>query len=380
MAGLTRGIRLTAAALAVFVATAAQAEEILTVGVIAPLSGAGAAWGAAAKESASILGDSINANGGLDVGGTRYTIKVIAYDDQYKAAEAVAAYNRLVNQDGVRFLMIATSAPAMAVKDSIEADDVLAITSAFAPAAIDDNTKHMVRIYSTATDYLPSYIKWMGENLSKGSVVTINPNDETGWGQSKSTATLFAENGFTVLSSELYERTTQDFAPQLTKVIAMSPDMIDVGSSSPATAGLIVRQARELGFKGQFLQTGGAGWAQIVDAAGAEAAEGLVNVLYSDPTNEGLMAVAKEYETRVGQAPNDVLAPYYDGFNVLFAAIQKAGTVDDIDAIVAAFPQVLPMKSVQGTDLVWTGKMQIKSTEFVSILKDGAPNVVGTIQ
>lgn len=71
-----------AAALVSVIGLAAQAEETLKIGVIAPLTGAGAAWGTAAKVAAEIVGDAANAQGGLDVGGTKHMVEVIAYDDQ----------------------------------------------------------------------------------------------------------------------------------------------------------------------------------------------------------------------------------------------------------------------------------------------------------
>lgn len=368
-------------AVAALLAGSAAAQETMTVGVIAPLTGPGAPWGVASQMAAVISADEINAAGGLDVGGTKYMIEVKAYDDQYKAAEAVAAYNRLVNQDGVRFLLVQGSASTMAVKDAIEEDDVLALTTAFQPAVINADTKHMVKVYSTSKEYMPAYVKWMGDNLAERKMITLNPNDETGWGQSEVTGALYKENGFELLSSELYERATTDFAPLLTKIMAMGPDVIDVGSSSPPTAALIVRQARELGYKGRFVQTGGAGWAQILEAAGPEGAEGLVNMLYADPANPGWIKLAEEYKKRVGQEANDVLAINYDGWRMLWAAVQKAGTIEDIDAIVAAFPEILPMQSVQGTENTWMPELkQVRTTEFVSIMTDGKPKVVGTIQ
>ena len=112
-------------------------SETLKIGVIGPLTGGGAPWGNAAAEAVRILASETNAKGGIVVGSKKYRIEVIAYDDQYKAAEAVAAYNRLLNQDGVKYIMIATSAPTMALKKNVEDDKVIALTSSYSPAAID---------------------------------------------------------------------------------------------------------------------------------------------------------------------------------------------------------------------------------------------------
>ncbi|MDB5847980.1 MAG: putative branched-chain amino acid-binding protein, partial [Rhodoferax sp.] len=126
---LRKAARLTAAlAAATLLAGAAQAQT-LKIGVIAPLTGGGAPWGLAAAEAPRILADEVNAKGGLEVGGKKYKIEVVAYDDQYKTAEAVAAYNRLVNQDGVKYMIILSSAATMALKQNVEDDKVVALTA-----------------------------------------------------------------------------------------------------------------------------------------------------------------------------------------------------------------------------------------------------------
>ena len=359
-------------------AATAFAQQI-KIGLITPLTGPGAQWGMAGKMAGEILAAEVNADGGLEVGGKKYQIQFIAYDDQYKAAEAVAAYNRLVTQDGVKYIMVATSAPAMAIKDRIEDDKIIGLTSSYAPSVISKDTKYMFRLYSTATDFMPAYVAWMKDNLKERRMATLNPNDETGWSQKQTTEKHYKDNGFDVVAGELYERSVQDFAPIFTKILAQTPDVIDLGASSPATSGLIVRQAREMGFKGRFVQTGGAGWSAIVQAAGKESADGLVNILYADPENSGYKKLITEYRRIVGQSPNEIIAPYYDAYRVLLAAIQKGGDPNDTTKTAAAFKSVLPMKSIQGDDMTWEFQ-QIRTFNYVGVLTDGVPVVKGKVK
>lgn len=369
---------LSAAALSLGLLGQAAAGTV-KVGVITPLSGGGAPWGMATREAGEILAERINGSGGLEVGGEKHQVEIIAYDDQYKAAEAVAAYNRLVNEDGVKFVVITTSASTMALKQQLEDDQILGMTTANTTAAVDEDTKFLFRVFSTAREYMPAYAKWIADNFPERKIVSLNPNDETGWDQVGVTSPAYKEAGFEILAEENYERTTKDFAPLLTKIIAMNPEIIDLGTSSPATAGLIVRQARELGFQGRFVQTGGAGWKDIVDAAGKEGGEGLINVLYADPDNAEYQALVAAYRAEVGQDPNEVIVPYYDGFNVLFEAIRKAGTIDDAAKVAEAIPQVLPMPSLQGDEITWKHQ-QLHTYDYIGVLTDGRPAVKGKIK
>lgn len=357
--------------------------ETLKIGVISPLTGGGAPWGIAAKEATKILAEDINAAGGLGVGGKKYRIEVISYDDQYKAASSVAAYNRLVNQDGVKYVLIHTSPAAVALRQNVEDDKVVGITAASSPNAFSDKPRYMFRMLSVPTDYMPSLIGWMKDHLKQRRIAILNPNDETGFDQARITEKLLDENGFQVLRNEMYERSEKDFQPIFTKLIALNPEIIDLGSAPPATTGLMVRQARELGFKGLFVKTSGPSPKEIVAAAGKDAAEGMIVTLFADPGSQGYRRIAAAYKKEIGQEPNEMLLPCYDGMSVLLRAIQAAGDVNDTAKVSAAFAKALPMRSVQGDDLTLGGRdtigvdHQVMTTIYIGEIKNGEPVVIG---
>ena len=359
--------------------------ETLKIGLIAPLTGGGAPWGIAEEEATKILASEINAKGGLNVGGKKYQVEVIAYDDQYKAADAVAAYNRLLNKDGVKYMIILSSPSTMALKENIQSDEVLALTSSGVVKSVNADDKYMVRLLSILADYVPPFVAWLKDNIKERHVVIVNPNDESGWDSTKLSERAFKENGFQIVSSELFERSQKDFEPMVTKIVSTNADLIDLSASPPATAGLIVRQARELGYKGLFIKTSGPAPKDIVDAAGKEAAEGMINLLYVDPSSEGYKRLAAEYRKAIGQDPNEMVVTFYDGANVLLHAIQKGGDVNDTAKARAAFAQVLPMQSAQGDQLTYGGKAtsgvenQIMTVGYIGIIKNGVPVIAGKV-
>jgi branched-chain amino acid transport system substrate-binding protein len=365
---------------------AGASAQTLKIGVIAALTGGGAPWGMATQYGPQILADEINAKGGLDVGGKKYKIEVIAYDDQYKAADAVAAYNRLVNDDGVKYVIIMSSAATMALKQTVEDDKVIGLTSAGTTKSIDANSKYMWRLYSIAVDFDPPFIAWLKNNVKERRAVILNPNDETGWDQTQLVDKLFKQNGFDVVGSEMFERSVKDFQPLLTKIMGMKPDLIDLGSTSPATAALIVRQARELGYKGLLVKSSGPSVQAIVEGAGKEASEGMINLLYVDPNHEGYKRLAASYRKKVGQDPNEMIVTFYDATNVLLHAIQKAGDINDTTKVAASFAKVLPLPSVQGDDITLGGKatsgadQQFMTVDYVGIIKNGQAVVAGKIK
>ena len=108
--------------------------------------------------------------------------------------------------------------------------------------------------------------------------------------------------------------------------------------------------------------------------------------LFADPANKGFQRIAAEYKKAVGQDPNEMLLPCYDGVSVLFRAIQKAGDINDTTKIAAAFAQALPMESIQGDDLTLGGKAvfgadrQIMTTMYVGAIRNGEPVVLGKVK
>lgn len=353
--------------------------ETLKIGVVAPLTGGGAPWGIAAEQAAKILANDINAKGGLDVAGKKYQIQILAYDDQYKAANAVAAYNRLVNQDNVRFMLLHTSPTAVALKQNVEDDNVVAITSAASPNAIDGKTTRMFRTNNPPDDYMPGLIAWFADNIKERRIVLVNPNDEVGWNFSRLADALFRKHGFEMLASELYERSQQDFQPMFTKLLALKPDVVDLGGVPPATTGLMVRQLREAGYKGLVIKTSGPSPKDIVAAAGKAAAEGMLVQLFADPANPGYQHIAGEYRKAVGQEPNEMLLVVYDGFKVFFEAIARSGDVNDPAKVAAAFAKALPMPGAQGDELSLggPGNHQIMTTTYIGVIRNGEPVILG---
>ena len=366
--------------------SAEVSAETLKIGIIAPLTGAAAPWGMAMAEGAKILASTYNAQGGLDVGGNKYQIQVIAYDDEYKSPEAIAVYNRLVYQDNVKYIAIAAGSSTMALKQYLGDDKIVGMTAGYVAGEIDGNSKYMYRMWGIPADYYPPLYDWLKNNTKERRVAILNPDDETARSMAALSESLMKKAGYTVLANELYERSLKDFLPLLTKILGAKPDIIDLGATPPATTALLIRQAREFGYKGLFFVPGSTSWKEIVNAAGVAGAEGVITILYVDPANEAYKRFAAEYKKSVGQEPNEALAPYTDGINVLIHSIRMSGAVNDTSRFEAGFEKAMPMESMQGEKMTIGGKEkygidhQVNAVRYVGVIRNGEPVVVSKIQ
>ena len=84
-----------------------------------------------------------------------------------------------------------------------------------------------------------------------------------------------------------------DFYPVLTPLIKKGVDIIDVASPGPEDASLIIKQARELGYKGIFAHADAPNIDDYADVAGWDAVEGFLGA----PVYTELTEVGKAWQT-----------------------------------------------------------------------------------
>ena len=371
----------------VWAAAVTAQTDTLKIGVVSALSGPGSEWGLAQDGGIKIAAMEANAKGGLKVGSKTYKIEVISYDDQYKAALSVSGATRLIEQDKVRLAMGPMgSAAVLAVKPLYEQNKVLAIIGAYSEKALDANTKYSFRGFPTQVEFAGPIVEWLKKNRpALKTVAELEPNDETGWFSQKLLKEQYEGAGYKIVSSELFERSLKDFQPVLTRILATKPDVIELGTTPPGTAGLVIRQARELGFKGQFVKIGGPGVPQIVAAAGKEFAEGLICYAAADVTTKNYKDLEAQYAKVLKPPMNEFVVYFYDAARMMLDAIQAAGTVDDTDKIRAAMEKVASHNGVQGT-IRWGGikaygsNHQILTPTFIGMIKNGDQVIIGRME
>jgi branched-chain amino acid transport system substrate-binding protein len=363
--------------------------ETLKIGIIGPLTGAAAPWGQANAEGAKLYAKRYNDAGGIDIGGKKYQIEVISYDDQYSTPGAVAAYNRLVNQDGVKYMQVIAGISTMAVKSFAKDDKVVVMTAGYITEELDPvNSQYMYRMWGVPQDFFPPLYDTVAKLRPERRVALVNPNDESARVSGEIAAAAYKKNGYTILVNDLYERSQKDFAPLVTKILGTKPDLVDLCTTAPAQAALMVRMLREFGYKGQILISGSTVWKEVVAGAGKENAEGVINTLYVDPANEGYKKLVADYIKQVGSEPNEVMAGYSDGFNFLVQSIAASGSVNDTSKFEEGFFKAAkaPFVSGLGEKLTISGKEkygvqhQIDAYRYLGVIKNGEPVVIGKFQ
>jgi branched-chain amino acid transport system substrate-binding protein len=359
------------------VAASAHAQETLKIGALVTLSGAGAAWGQALLHGAELAADEVNAKGGLDVGGKKYKVQVIPYDDKYQANEGVTVANRLVFEDKVKYMIGPVgSAVHLAIQPITEKNKVIVMTLSFSSKALRADTPFTFRPNVTTGEISQPQIDWVVKARNIKRLGALFPNDETGQSMSMDIATAYQKAGATLTAKEFFERDRVDFVPLLTRILATKVDAIELDGNSPTTAGLIVKQARELGFTGAIIRTGGPATQEIINVAGKQAAEGLLVHTPIDPAKPSVKAYSDLYAAKYKHPMNGFSPAFYDGTRMMFQAMRKAGSVTDSDKVRLELEKIKTFSGALG-ELSWTGKTmygidhQLSAPFYVAEVKDG---------
>ncbi|MFT3816562.1 MAG: ABC transporter substrate-binding protein [Rubrivivax sp.] len=375
--------RLLIGMLAGFSAAAfAQPQPELRIGFIGMLSGAGAAWGTSVGNSVQMVVDDVNAKGGLEVAGRKYKVTVIPYDDKYKPNEAVTALNRLIFDDKVKFVVGPMGgAPGLAALPLATENKVITISFGWADKILTPEYKYNFRATVPSQVFANAQLKWVVGKLGVRRVGALFASDASGQDAAKVFETAYEQAGAKLVAKESFERERVDFVPLLTRVLAQNIDAFELNSNAPASAGLMVKQLRELGFKGAIVSTNADTVAEMLRIAGPAATNDMYVHQGLDAGTPAMKEHARRYLDRFKVPMVTNGPPAAVAVQRMLTAMQKAGTVTDTDKVLAAMDALPPEETMLGRT-EWYGQArwginhQLFSPFYIGQLKNGQVSIV----
>ena len=223
------------------------AEQVpFRIGVMESLTGAGETYGNVAVRAKQMAVDEINAAGGVD--GRK--LELIVEDSQCSAKEAVAAYRKLTDVDGVKIILGTSCSGAMlGVAPLAEADGVILFSGLASNPDIANAGDYIFRtqISDVEVGIGTGNLLW-ADGVRK--LATITEATDYAEGVRRTTVAQFTKRGGEVVSQESYASDVTDFRTQLSKLLEAEPDALHLAPQSEFAAGVIIKQARELGYAG----------------------------------------------------------------------------------------------------------------------------------
>jgi len=312
---------------------AEEKTNTLTIGLSASMSGTAAPWGLAFERACTLSAKDINAAGGVTVGGTNYLLEVKTYDHAYDPAKATEIAKRMVTVDKVAWIVTHGAATTKPIIPYTEENKVIVMQGAtgsdimtFMPE------KYSFRILTMGVPMSSVLLwNWIGANrVDIQTVAQLKPDDASGRDDARDTKQLVENLGRTMVYEDFYKRGTTDFYPALTKLLPSNPDLIDLASSPTADKARIIKQARELGFEGAFLDATPNN--PLLIEMAQEAVDGVIYADYIHPNSAIATPEEKAFYNRFVEAyglPFDtIIMGIINGVYPVAQAIEKANSLD----------------------------------------------------
>jgi branched-chain amino acid transport system substrate-binding protein len=339
----------------------------ILLGMITPLSGSSAAIGPYMKNGAQLAIDEINAKGGVD--GRKLELRV--EDGACDAKTATAAANKLVTQKiavSVGGYCSGATLPTLPIFN--KADVPMLIPAANSNELVAQKLPNVFLINGTGTQQADAAMKFMTKS---GATRVALMDDNTSY--SKDIADLTANLLKSGSGPELAGRDSvtpgeSDYSANVNTILKTNPDFI-YWTGYYQEGGLIIRQLRQAGYKGDIMVADGSVDQKLVEIAGGSNAEGVFATMTQTPeTIPGAETWISDYKAKFNADPGPYSTQSYDAVRVAAEAITEAGDTKG-DDIVKALEAIDGFQIFSGP-LKFTPEHTLTSGGFlILVVKDG---------
>lgn len=207
-----------AAVMALFVSCTGK-NDVVKIGVVGPMTGAGAATSAYWVNGLNLAVDQLNAR----EGGTKY--ELVFEDCRSDAKEAVSCYKRLELQ-GIQYIIAVGGQFAMAIAPLTKEQDVLYFTTSDYNDAVLNATDCAFRAYPSANTLGNTAAEYLYNELGRKKVATVIINTVPNLLAGKAFVAHFEELGGTVAFSDTYDIGQFDFKDMVAKMSQKDIDCV----------------------------------------------------------------------------------------------------------------------------------------------------------
>ena len=273
------------ASLLILAASAAAKVEgdTIVLGAAVSLTGKYSVNGKNTKDGYDLAVKRVNEMGGVKVAGKPYKLKVVYYDDESTPARGAQLAERLINQDGVKFLLGAySSALTKAIAPVTEKYKVPHVEGNGADRGLfTEGYKYLFAVLSTSDYYLRDAVnlaaevaKEQGRDPKTLKIAMAFENDTFSLDVRQGILEDVQRYGMKILIDDKLPPEINDMAATLTKVKAVKPDMLLVSGHEKGAA-LVVRQTAEMKVDVPIIATTHCDSARIAETLG-KIAEGFL--------------------------------------------------------------------------------------------------------
>ncbi|WP_457601381.1 amino acid ABC transporter substrate-binding protein, partial [Hydrogenivirga sp.] len=203
--------------------------DVLKLGAAVSFSGKYAKEGELLKKGYELWKERVNARGGIKIGNKTYRVEIIYYDDQSDPKTTAKLIEKLITEDGVRFILGPYgSSQVFAGAGVVEKYKALMVQGGGASSKIyRQGYKHVFGVFNVATDYGKNLIELAVSLKPKPkSVAIIYEKDIFSEDAARGALKTAKEKGLKVVLFEGYPKGTQDLSSLMLKLRLKRPDVV----------------------------------------------------------------------------------------------------------------------------------------------------------
>ncbi len=296
-------------------------QNVIKIATNSPLSGGQSTLGTGIKEGAQLAIEQLG--GALQKLG--FKVELVPFDDQAKPDVGVAnAKNVITDPDILLVVGHLNSGVAIPSSEVYKEVDLAMISPANTnPLITDRGYKIVTRVVGRDDVQGQVGAAFAAKTLKVKTAFVLHDKTTYGQGVAEFFRIRAPLEKIKVLGFEGTEEKA-NFDPIITPIIARKPDLIYFGGIYDQ-AGVFFKQAREKGYKGQFLGPDGMDSTELAKIGG-EAVVGMHYTTVAGPVNYYPLAAkfAKDYNAKFGHAPEPFSAQAYDSAAIGLKAIENA--------------------------------------------------------
>jgi branched-chain amino acid transport system substrate-binding protein len=329
-----------------------------------------------------------NKNGGLSIGGERYNVELIVYDNNNNQNTEVAAINRLIFEDKVNFIL--TQGLFEASWISITEANKVIVMSQDPMAFIDLAPTNHYSFNPTFSDpEIPAKTGWFCKNYPNQAknMVTAFIDNQFGHMISVPAGMIFKAFGVTP-TVVFYPANQVDLSAVGTKIASLNPGAVMCMSGGSATDGLGFNAVYQAGYRGQLFSPTNNPVSVWLQVASPEALEGFITGLSCTETDPALTKTGQQFkELWIAEYGKweDPLTMGMAVYPCLRTALEKAGSLDT-EKVVAVLNNGMEFsaptgdgKMISRPDLGNDRTVDSISTYYMKLIKNGKAELLATI-
>ncbi len=341
MTYLFKRLAYAAAVTAVGLSGPALAEETITLGSAISLTGKYSTNGEHTQAGYDLAVQMINDNGGVQVGDITYMLDIIYYDDESTPARGAQLAERLINQDGVEFMLGPySSGLTKAIAPVTEQYGIPMVEANGASLSLfTQGYRYLFAVLSTTEQYLASSVELaaaLAEAEGRDEPLTLAAVFENDPFSQDVRAGVLADAerlGIDVIIDDKLPPELNDMAPSLAVVKQLKPDILVVSGHAKGAA-LAIKQIEEMRVDVPMLAITHCDSADVIGNFGdaAEytlcASQWAPTLTYSDDLFGSAADFSTLFEETYGYVPPYQAAESAAAVMVFADAFERAGSLD----------------------------------------------------